>query len=159
MILIFLSLERASSSTDKFKLSDLKEKIKRADDEFDELRTQTLGRTLISKYDEKKFNNFSDFKSRMFVPPSLEDEDLKELKDFLNNPETRNRTYDSERLLIQRELKNYERRILNVKDVEFKKGLESLLKQRDYLKEREENLTGEILRFLIISMLFISQEL
>jgi len=106
-----------------------------------------LGRSLKSKKEESKFNNFSEFKSRMFVPSSFEDKDMKEILEVIENPESHARNYESERLLIQRELKNYEKKILNVKEVEFKRALENLLRERDGLKEREESLRVEVLRF------------
>ena len=139
--------ERTSSSRDIFGISVLKDKIKRTDDEFEELKTQAFGRSYKPSYDEKKYNNFSDFKSKMFVPPSQEDQDMKELLEVLNNPNEKTRTYESERLLIQKELKTYEKKFLNVKEVELKKGLEGLLKQRDDLREREMSLISEIARF------------
>ena len=83
----------------------------------------------------------------MFVPPSQEDKEMKELLELLTNPEEKNRTFESERLLIQKELKNYDKKILNVKEVQLKKGLENLLKQRDDVREREGNLISEIVRF------------
>ena len=83
----------------------------------------------------------------MFVPSSIEDNDMKEILEVIENPESHARTYESERILIQRELKNYEKKMLNVKEVEFKRALENLLRERDGLKEREDSLRIEVLRF------------
>lgn len=138
---------RSSSTTDVFQISNLKDKIQRIDEEFDELRTQALGRKLKYQFEENKYADFSDFKSKMFVPPTQEDLDLKDLLDFIKEPNARARTYETEKLLIQRELKNYEKKFLNVRELELKKSLEELIKQRDDLKEREDSLFNEILRF------------
>lgn len=83
----------------------------------------------------------------MFVPSSVEDQDLKELLETAENPNEKTREYESECMMLQKELKKYDRKFLNVKDFDYKKTLENLIKQRDDLKEREESLISEIFRF------------
>lgn len=121
--------------------------MRKADEEFEDLKTKTLGRKIKSQFEENKYSNFSDFKSKMFVPPTQEDLDLKELLSFVEETDSRARTYESEKLLILRELRNYEKKFMNVRDIEFKRALEGLVKQRDDLKEREDSLYNEIMRF------------
>ncbi len=83
----------------------------------------------------------------MFVPASVEDKDLTELLEMVNKPKEKIREYESEHMMLQKELKNYDRKFLNVKDLDYKKTLENLIKQRDDLREREDSLISEIARF------------